>query len=61
MAELESQMDEYYEAAGMDRARSDAFWRIFWQRQDGQESRDCGIEDNEDEAGLLKLTITCVT
>ena len=24
MAELEAQMDEYYEAAGMDRARSDA-------------------------------------
>ena len=59
MAELESQMDEYYEAAGMDRARSDAL-RIFWPGKTGVIKQDCGIEDSEDEADSLQ-TITCVT
>ena len=57
MAELESQMDEYYEAAGMDRARSDALLAdiLVTARRAGI-TQDCGIEDSEDEAEqLLKL------
>ena len=57
MAELESQMDEYYEAAGMDRARSDALLAdILATARRAGITRDCGIEDSEDEAEqLLKL------
>ena len=32
MAEIESQMDEYYEAAGMDRRAARHCWLTFWQR-----------------------------
>ena len=57
MAELEAQMDEYYEAAGMDRARSDALLLdILATARRAGITQDCGIEDSEDEAEqLLKL------
>ena len=57
MAELESQMDEYYEAAGMDRARSDALLGdILATARRAGITQDCGIEDSEDESEqLLKL------
>ena len=57
MAELEAQMDEYYEAAGMDRARSDALLAdILATARRAGITQDCGIEDSEDEGEqLLKL------
>lgn len=57
MAELEAQMDEYFEAAGMDRARSDALLGdILMTATRAGITADCGIEDSDD-AGekLLKL------
>ena len=57
MAELEAQMDEYFEAAGMDRARSDALLGdILMTAERAGITADCGIEDSDD-AGekLLKL------
>ena len=57
MAELEAQMDEYYEAAGMDRARSDALLTdILATATRAGITADCGIDDAEDPAEqLLKL------
>ena len=57
MAELESQMDEYYEAAGMDRARSDALLSdILATATRAGITADCGIDEAEDPAEqLLKL------
>ena len=57
MAELESQMDEYYEAAGMDRARSDALLSdILATATHAGITADCGIDEAEDPAEqLLKL------
>jgi len=57
MAELEAQMDEYYEAAGMDRARSEALLGdILATASRAGITADCGIEDAEDPAEqLLKL------
>ena len=57
MAELEAQMDEYFEAAGMDRARSDALLAdILMTAERAGIAADCGISDHDD-AGekLLKL------
>ena len=57
MAELEAQMDEYFEAAGMDRARSDALLGdILGTAMRAGIAQDCGIEES-DETGeqLLKL------
>ena len=57
MAELEAQMDEYYEAAGMDRARSDALLTdILATATRAGIAADCGIDAAEDPAEqLLKL------
>ena len=57
MAELEAQMDEYYEAAGMDRARSDALLTdILATATRAGIVADCGIDADEDPAEqLLKL------
>ena len=57
MAELEAQMDEYYEAAGMDRARSDALLSdILATATRAGITADCGIDAAEDAAEqLLKL------
>ena len=57
MAEMESQMDEYFEAAGMDRARSDALLSdILMTAERAGITADCGIAADDD-AGekLLKL------
>ncbi len=57
MAEMESQMDEYFEAAGMDRARSDALLSdILMTAERAGIAADCGIAVDDD-AGekLLKL------
>ena len=57
MAEMESQMDEYFEAAGMDRARSDALLSdILMAAERAGIAADCGIAADDD-AGekLLKL------
>ena len=54
MAELESQMDEYYEAAGMDRARSDALLiDILATATRAGITEDCGIDEAEDPAEQL--------
>ncbi|MEX0502288.1 cobaltochelatase subunit CobN [Alphaproteobacteria bacterium LSUCC0719] len=57
MAELESQMDEYFEAAGMDRARSDALLGdILDTALRAGIAQDCGIDEADDPAEqLLKL------
>ena len=57
MAELEAQMDEYFEAAGMDRARSDALLGdILDTAMRAGIAQDCGIDDSDDPgARLLKL------
>ena len=57
MAELEAQMDEYFEAAGMDRARSDALLGdILHTAIRAGIAQDCGIEDTDDPGEkLLKL------
>ena len=57
MAELEAQMDEYYEAAGMDRARSDALLGdILNTATRAGITADCGIDEADDPAEqLLKL------
>ena len=57
MAELETQMDEYYEAAGLDARRSDALMQAILMTADRAGiADDCGItaEDGDDEK-LLKL------
>ena len=57
MAELETQMDEYYEAAGLDSRRSDALMQAILMTADRAGiADDCGIapEDGDDEK-LLKL------
>ena len=57
MAELESQMDEYFEAAGMDKARSEALLGdILATAMRAGISQDCGIDAAADPAEqLLKL------
>ncbi|MDA9930001.1 cobaltochelatase subunit CobN [Alphaproteobacteria bacterium] len=57
MAELEAQMDEYFEAAGMDRARSAALLNdILETAERAGITKDCGINDDDDPAEkLLKL------
>jgi cobaltochelatase CobN len=57
MAEIESQMDEYYEAAGMDRARSEALLTdILATAERAGIAEDCGIAPDDDAAEkLLKL------
>ena len=57
MAELEAQMDEYFEAAGMDRARSDALLGdILDTALRAGIAQDCGIAESDDPAEqLLKL------
>ncbi|MGB2410282.1 MAG: cobaltochelatase subunit CobN, partial [Candidatus Puniceispirillaceae bacterium] len=57
MAELEAQMDEYFEAAGMDRARSDALLGdILDTAMRAGIAQDCGIDDADDPGEqLLKL------
>ena len=57
MAEIESQMDEYYEAAGMDRARSEALLAdILARAERAGIATDCGIASGDDAAEkLLKL------
>jgi len=57
MAELEAQMDEYYEAAGMDRGRSEALLSdILATATRAGITADCGIDEAEDPAEqLLKL------
>ena len=57
MAELEAQMDEYFEAAGMDRARSDALLGdILITAMRAGIAQDCGIEEADDPGEkLLKL------
>ncbi len=57
MAEIESQMDEYYEAAGMDRARSEALLAdILATAEHSGIAADCGIASGDDAAEkLLKL------
>ena len=57
MAEIESQMDEYYEAAGMDRARSEALLAdILATAERAGIAADCGIASGDDAAEkLLKL------
>jgi cobaltochelatase CobN len=57
MAEIESQMDEYYEAAGMDRARSEALLTdILTTAERAGIAEDCGIAPDDDAAEkLLKL------
>jgi cobaltochelatase CobN len=57
MAEVEMQMDEYYEAAGMDKARSDALLvDILATAERAGITADCGIDANDDVSEkLLKL------
>lgn len=57
MAELETQMDEYYEAAGLDQRRSDALMQAILMTADRAGiADDCGIEaDDGDDQKLLKL------
>ena len=57
MAEIESQMDEYYEAAGMDKARSTALLAdILETAERAGITADCGIAGDDDPAEkLLKL------
>ena len=57
MAELEAQMDEYYEAVGMDGRRTDALMAsILMTAERAGLAGDCGIEaDDSDDEKLLKL------
>jgi len=57
MAELETQMDEYYEAAGLDQRRSDALMQAILMTADRAGiADDCGIEaEDGDDQKLLKL------
>ena len=57
MAELETQMDEYYEAAGLDSRRSDALMEAILMTADRAGiADDCGITaDDGDDEKLLKL------
>ena len=57
MAELETQMDEYYEAAGLDQRRTDALMQAILMTADRAGiADDCGIlADDGDDEKLLKL------